>query len=497
MTVIQTPDPRFVKTIKTLLADHGAIDKLRKIHQANGQYHVYATRPPAELAFLDSLPVSIHQTSEPDRPTAPPTFAELVEAQIAKHAPATDPPTVAQLVLWAPRRWSLYNPMVLFPAGTFDRPEWRLFLAALGPAEPDFWAAIVAYFPKTTHAAINNPIAHSDDRRRPLLLVPLYGDFGPEPTDQLLLAPSKADFDQAFWCSTTQNGIRQIWAPRYTMFSRGNIKEKKRILDSFPALGPPPKPKAKRNKDRKQVPAESEPGLKEKLGLAIDNLAHKLGAQTLTEKPAALSSSSSHLPAALHLPARQSVVDLYAGIGYFTLLYLANGATVFCWEINPWSVEGLVRGLKANKYSYRVIAAGEQVLAAELRRLAESTRCIVFLESNEHSVARLAGTDLPISHINLGLLPTLQPLWPHALQLAALGRGGPQLPPELRAMVHIHENVLDKDLQDLQWDVSSYFGDVVHTERVKTFAPGVWHVVLDVSVPPAHFPALPPPAETA
>ena len=37
--------------------------------------------------------------------------------------------------------------------------------------------------------------------------------------------------------------------------------------------------------------------------------------------------------------------DLYAGIGYFAFSYAKAGVgKVLCWEINPWSVDGLRRG---------------------------------------------------------------------------------------------------------------------------------------------------------
>lgn len=53
----------------------------------------------------------------------------------------------------------------------------------------------------------------------------------------------------------------------------------------------------------------------------------------------------------------ESVVDLYAGIGYFVLPYLvhAGALLVHACEWNPHAVEGLRRGLKANKVQERCI----------------------------------------------------------------------------------------------------------------------------------------------
>ncbi|KAF8001153.1 hypothetical protein HF325_004942 [Metschnikowia pulcherrima] len=170
--------------------------------------------------------------------------------------------------------------MVLFGTGSFDLEIWTsAFECQINKAH--FFKSIAkAFTGKFTHFAINKPIIEDDVMRRPFNLIPLWGDFGPEPTPDLYSNPSESDLRNAFWCNAVQNGIRQTWAPRYTMFSRGNIKEKKRILDSYTSLH------------------------------------------------------------------GKTVLDMYAGIGYFTLSYLSNGATVFCWEINPWSIEGLVRGLQ-------------------------------------------------------------------------------------------------------------------------------------------------------
>ncbi|KAK6858721.1 S-adenosyl-L-methionine-dependent methyltransferase [Apiospora arundinis] len=44
-------------------------------------------------------------------------------------------------------------------------------------------------------------------------------------------------------------------------------------------------------------------------------------------------------------------VDMYAGIGYFVFSYAELGMRVLCWELNPWSVEGLRRGALANGWS--------------------------------------------------------------------------------------------------------------------------------------------------
>ncbi|GEQ67830.1 hypothetical protein JCM33374_g1496 [Metschnikowia sp. JCM 33374] len=193
------------------------------------------------------------------------------------------------------------------------------------------------------------------------------------------------------------------------MFSRGNIKEKKRVLDTFRDLN------------------------------------------------------------------GKAVIDLYAGIGYFTLSYLANGATVFCWEINPWSIEGLIRGLQKNGYKYKLFRRTDNVAEHDLNNfIAQGIRAFVFHESNEYAPERLANMGVvEISHINLGLLPSSKPSWPMVRAATAAAKE--------RTMVHVHENVHKDKFTELRQEISEFFdGRVTHLEKVKTFAPDVWHVVVDV-----------------
>lgn len=310
-----------------------------------------------------------------------------------------------QLCSTLPKKWSIYTPMVLFGPGTFDSELWKQLATRIDLCK--YFEALRPLFPgNITHFAVNKPIIEEDVMRRPFNLVPLYGDFGPEPTSKSYNSPTQADLDAGFWCHTIQNKIYQTWAPRYTMFSRGNIKEKKRLLQYA----------------------------------NLENLV---------------------------------AVDLYAGIGYFSLSYLANGATLFCWEINRWSIEGFVRGLKQNKHKYRLVTEPETISPEDiLLDIKAGVKAFVFHESNERALSRLEGLDaLPISHINLGLLPSLKPSWAIAKQLIEQST--------INTLVHVHENVHIQDFEKLQNEVSETFGGPAVIERVKTFAPDVWHVVVD------------------
>ncbi|CAR25065.1 tRNA(Phe) (4-demethylwyosine(37)-C(7)) aminocarboxypropyltransferase [Lachancea thermotolerans CBS 6340] len=309
-----------------------------------------------------------------------------------------------ELAAHIPLRYTLYHPVVLFNNSaerSFLHASWQNVLQK--PENSQFFKLMLQeLFPQYTHAATNMPIVEHDVMRRPFHLVPLEGClFEGEACEQTWDEPTPRDFTRSVWCHVVQNGIHQFWSPVFTMFSRGNIKEKKRILDTYPDIG------------------------------------------------------------------GRDIVDLYAGIGYFTLSYLKAGARrVFCFELNPWSTEGLRRGVAFNNFR------GE---------------CHVFQESNVNCIARLAQfQNLEIRHINLGLLPSSAQGYPLALSLVR-DRSALSL-----TTLHIHENVhldsltsgqfTEQTVNHLQEIEPLFQYRARHLEKIKTFAPDVWHVCLDVDV---------------
>lgn len=338
----------------------------------------------------------------------------------------------------SPKRWVLYYPMVLLPSGSFGSEWGSIFQAMIIPSSTDnyssdLWKLILINIEKRegkgklTHLAINSGIpplelgleeskTEKNILRTPSGLIPLFGNFGPSLSP--LIMPSEQDFEDAFWVSTKQNGIIQIWAPRYTMFSRGNFKEKERVL-KFHSHGD-------LNKDE---------------------------------------------------ISRSSVVDLYAGIGYFVFSYVKMGfGKVFGWELNPWSVEGLRRGALANGWSTRVIRSEDHLTLT-------SERIFVFLENNNLAHAKLMklGALGNIKHINCGLLPTSVDSWATALKCIVS-----------EGWLHLHENVGEKEISTRASEIEEIChrllnvgndrANVKHTELVKTFAPQIWHCVFDVYV---------------
>ncbi|KAM9324199.1 tRNA wybutosine-synthesizing protein 2 homolog [Gastrophryne carolinensis] len=181
---------------------------------------------------------------------------------------------------------------------------------------------------------------------------------------------------------------------------------------------------------------------------------------------------------------QETVVDLYAGIGYFTLPYLVHAAAAFvhACEWNPNAVEALRRNLELNKVSHKC-----QIHEGDNRELT--------LED----VA---------DRVNLGLIPSSEAGYPIACKVLKKNSGG---------VLHIHHNVnyypgkkeLETDaVEDLKTSKTlawSRWADSVkikiqfllehfHTVRwqtkiisinkVKSYAPHIDHIVLDLDCRP-------------
>jgi tRNA wybutosine-synthesizing protein 2 len=176
----------------------------------------------------DETHLSVANKWKESKRKVPPTPFTLLcnstEAFLSEHPPTSEPATLLSSL---PKRWSLYPPLILLPQSAFSTVEWTDYLTSLSADTRLKFYSTIASTLKATHLAINAPI-QSTAIRSPHI-TPLYGDFGPAVTN----TPSRNDFNSAFWATTVQNGIKQTWAPMYTMFSRGNITEKARVLQ-FP-----------------------------------------------------------------------------------------------------------------------------------------------------------------------------------------------------------------------------------------------------------------------
>ena len=154
------------------------------------------------------------------------------------------------------------------------------------------------------------------------------------------------------------------------------------------------------------------------------------------------------------------VVDAYGGVGYYTLhmAMRSKAKHIHACEINPDSIAGLTWAREAN-------GVGDK---------------ITIHQGNNQQTLPLLYSQADRCH--LGLLPSSEAVWGHALRCLKPSGG----------WLHIHMNVhkdnlekwQDSTLQNLtqqaleigrNWNIT-----VGHLERVKWFSPHVWHVVLDV-----------------
>ncbi|KAI9158311.1 tRNA wybutosine-synthesizing protein 2 [Paramyrothecium foliicola] len=379
------------------------------------------------------------------RPKPPPRnyISDAVQRWLASLPPlatleSEDSKWKDELLSSAPKRFTIYEPMALLPSGSFSSVIWKTALNQCPRNVCDaLWSLILEELSKAgrnalTHLAVNEgiPLHSSTDEEENIMRSPsglrmLYGDFGKSSTSGG--EPSRAEFESAFWVSTKQNGIYQTWAPRWTMFSRGNVKEKARLLG--------------------------------------------LGAAKPSVEDA------------------RWAVDLYAGIGYFVFCYASLGMKVLGWEINPWSVEGLRRGAEANRWGIRVVEGSDLELPME-ELIAGGERIVVFLEDNQKALARIQALwaldcAREVSHVNCGFLPTSQPTWEHAWEIT---RHSFRACLHLHENVGVADVESRKSsIQEMfaRWTAAEGVArapTVGHVEFVKTFAPGVWHCVFDVDI---------------
>jgi tRNA wybutosine-synthesizing protein 2 len=436
----ETLDAGELEHLKLMIIEDLGLDGLSK--DISISYHVSKT----------ASPLQANQQS--------PVHKALRRALTTFLCPSSSPHTltVETLVTAFPNGYSVYKPMLLLPHNALSSAPWQSLISTHpvnSEAMGRVWQSMVESV-GATHIAINSPIPLSTSPtstsspstittskenilRSPANLTPLYGDFGPAPTSHTIMSPTAVDFMNTLWVTTRQNGIWQTWAPLYTMFSRGNLREKARIL-------------------------------------------------TLPSVKTDLDSAS-------------AAVDLYAGIGYFAFSYKKSGEElesgikqVLCWEINPWSVEGLRRGAEMNGWTCRVFQSSEDerhhVLYPVDNSHSSHVDLLVFQTSNEgagRDYASVPSPKLPIRHVNLGLLPSSKLSWRVAVTMLDKQRGG---------WIHVHENVGIKDIETKRRAVEQEFQSLVaqvdglgtkdilveHVEKVKMYAPGVVHCVFDVFI---------------
>ena len=351
------------------------------------------------------------------------------------------PVPIHSLVASVTPHYTLYLPLLLLPENTFQTGPWPdLVKGPLAPHLPELYRILCRDFHVThvaTHGAVhvlNTPGGLSDTPspnliRSPTSLRQLHGSLGSSD-----LSPSESNFPAVLWVSHTQYGVMQIWAPLYTMFSRGNIREKERILNML------------------ELDAKA-------LGRDVGEI---------------------------------SVVDLYSGIGYFAFFYLKRGVgKVLCWEFNGWSVEGMRRGAEANGWRVKTVEANEKSDA-----VLGDGKLIVFQEDNRNAAERIKvmrNRIPPVRHVNCGLIPTSIESWEIAATVLDPIEGGwihvhenindDDLETKISFIVMRFQTLLDIHNEPEQ---QHRIVECRRVNRVKSYGPHITHYVLDIHVgPPA------------
>ena len=165
---------------------------------------------------------------------------------------------------------------------------------------------------------------------------------------------------------------------------------------------------------------------------------------------------------ARQIAVEEVVVDLYCGVGYYTLPLLVHGRA------------GLVHACEWNPNS---IAA----LRTNLNAAGVAAKCVVHEGDNMQTAPLLAGV---ADRVLLGLLPSSTKGWSLAAN-AIKPTGG---------IIHVHENVSSRILSTWVEETVQRFSELLvaknlrvvcrHVEKVKSYAPRVYHIVLDLACEP-------------
>ena len=165
----------------------------------------------------------------------------------------------------------------------------------------------------------------------------------------------------------------------------------------------------------------------------------------------------------------EEILDLYAGIGYYTLPFLSEGAN------GPSGERGHGRG------AARVVACEWNPVAVKALRWSLSAnglteRCTIIEGDNRDQKFQPK-----FDRVNLGLLPSSEDGYALALQ-ALKPEGG---------MLHVHglassgmESEWGSNLAQTLEKMSSFSCSVEHIERVKWYAPHQRHIVVDIRASP-------------
>jgi tRNA wybutosine-synthesizing protein 2 len=148
---------------------------------------------------------------------------------------------------------------------------------------------------------------------------------------------------------------------------------------------------------------------------------------------------------------KEIIVDMFAGIGYFSIFLAKKVKKVYSIDINPVSIEFLRKNVWLNNVENKV-----EILQGDCRKYSK------FLENTA-------------DRIIMGYLHDTEKFFPHALRIA-----------KKNAIIHFHRALKIEEIEKTEKKlieiarkekVKIKFLRVV---RVKSYAPKVWHMVLDI-----------------
>ncbi|KAG2492262.1 hypothetical protein HYH03_009502 [Edaphochlamys debaryana] len=386
------------------------------------------------------------------------------EALLSAASPPPPPALSARLLASLPTRWERLGDLVLLPAGAFADPGWAQALGgstegAKGEGEEavlvPLWRAVAAAL-GAERLARQAPVANTGtrDSRAQLLL----GSHG--------------------WVAHREGGVTFKLDVTRCMFSSGNVTERTRMgwgrgehlsgarlaaaaATAAAAIDTP-------GGTLSCAPAAGKAKGKAKADAA--GAARGAGVEAGVAKEAAAAGPVEGCGGVAMWAAGETVVDLYTGIGYYTLPLLVVGGVdkVYACEWNPHALEALRRNLAQPGLGDR---SGAPV----------GERCEV-REGDCRTTAPQGVAD----RVLLGLLPSSRGGWEAAVR-ALKPEGG---------WLHLHHNVTDREegawaqacLGELEELARSAGRDwelrLAHLERVKWYAPHIRHVVLDIECRP-------------
>lgn len=134
------------------------------------------------------------------------------------------------------------------------------------------------------------------------------------------------------------------------------------------------------------------------------------------------------------------VIDMFAGIGYWSIYLAKKAKKVYSIDINPDAIEYLRKNAFLNKVENKI-----EILQGDCRDFAD------LLENTADRVV-------------MGYIYETEKFLPAALKMAKKG-----------AIIHFHRNIGENDKIQFPKDVK-----VLGMRKIKSYAPRVWHVVYDL-----------------